>query len=1744
MVRSTAQFDLPRGFRIWRLLAIIVLISAALGVTSDHSEAQAPVDVVTTDTTITLSWAADGDVKFYWWQPIARKLERVVVSDAKSWTATGLQPESVHELTFFGAFYGSLKFKTKADSEPTSPPPPPTPELSIAAGVDITEGAQATFTLTASPAPTQSLSVSVTPSQSGAFGVGSTAKTVTIGTSGTATVTFATTNDSVDEADGSVTATVDNGTGYTVSSSKGSATLAVADDDVPVLSIASDGNVTEGSAASFTISASPTPHTALTANVDVTAAGSFGVTTGARTVTIPTSGSQSFTVSTSGDTTDEPHGSVTATLSSGTGYTVSSSAGSASATVSDNDDPPPAERVVSITAGSDITEGDDASFTVTVSPQPSSSMPVSLTVSQSGAVLPINSARHILISNYLSRPVTIKVRTVDDSTDEADGTVTVTVDDIQGYAVSTTAGSATLAVSDNDVPELSIASDGNVTEGSAASFTITASPTPHTALTANVDITVAGSFGVTTGARTVTIPTSGSKSFTVSTSGDTTDEPDGSVTATLSSGTDYTVSSSAGSASATVSDDDDSPQPAEQLATQEVIANCVADSLLSKVRHYYDINKNRSPGYGKNWKRVLLAFGDVSDSQLTAFTAAEAQERESRWSGWTPVREALDCIEDAIDQQTPPPPPPTDPEISISSSSNINEGGTVTFTVTATPAPTADLSVSVSVAQSGSYTSQAGARSVTITSTGTASFTIATLDDSNDEPDGSVTATVNTGTGYTVSSSAGSTTANVADNDDPPLPEISISGGPDVAEGGNVSFTVAATPAPSANLDVSVNVTQSGSFTTQTGVQTVTISATGSTSFTVSTDNDATDEPDGSVTATIDTGTGYTVSSSAGSTTVNVTDNDDPPKKQNDLPVISIRKGDAVTEGTHASFWVDSSPSPTTDFDVSITVTQTGMFTSESGQRRVTMSSSYRVPGGTTSHLLVATDDDATDEANGSLTATINPGSKYTVASDGSSATVDALDNDDPPAPLALNQPTVTIADASADEGDSITFTVSVQPTHNAPITLDYETVDYTAISHRHVDDYTAASGQITIPANESSATITVQTTEDTDLEVDDQFTLVLSKRPDTPDDVVLGKSTAIGRIINDEVGTGGTLSYRCIRDEVTDKCKAHTMVLAAHGTYGYNVGKNMNITDRLYQPFRLLHEGRDYDLAVYLSVPIHRTVTFQPYVVQENMRSFVNFEPKYIVMTPENAHIAQKLTIRALPDYNYDTENVTVRLRQIEFANPYFISLNRDYATIDYTRRGVDRHSPNNAVLVEGDDSSTASYRMRLKAPPLPNKEIVVTVTNPDPGAVSVSPDSLIFDFDNWQEWQEFTISPVADMDDSDESVRLTVNIPPPGVWRGEPERFWVHVWENKVARVAASESKVLVHEAGSAHYNVSVRKDPGANNSVTITPTPSIVGVVTVSPATLTFTGGDNGNWRRFQGVTVSGVQDDDAVHEELTISHVVSGDSGDYPSTVNAAEVAVQLMDDEAKVEIMFDRPARFSFNEDDTRELEIGVKLTNDPGPAGGDNKRVVVQMLPQYWRVNNYFVADPPTLTFTTGPMGNWNMAQKIKLKVPQGKTNDGNRHHDWHALRVILGSDVFPLSNLPGYPDPRNSFADAWIHIHFFDKEVPNDVNLSHSALEVKRNGSVEYEIYLGADPGGDVTVTIVNPDPDKLMISENEVTFTYNGPGHWYAKKITLTSKSDSDSVDETLSIVHNYEVEGYKGSSKTLMLTINDDR
>ena len=85
--------------------------------------------------------------------------------------------------------------------------------------------------------------------------------------------------------------------------------------------------------------------------------------------------------------------------------------------------------------------------------------------------------------------------------------------------------------------------------------------------------------------------------------------------------------------------------------------SCVDDEEWDTVEDYYDVNATKSPNYGANWYRVLIAYQredpgrtlpawEGSTAQpTTAYTAEEARDGEAVWFGWTPVREVLECLE-------------------------------------------------------------------------------------------------------------------------------------------------------------------------------------------------------------------------------------------------------------------------------------------------------------------------------------------------------------------------------------------------------------------------------------------------------------------------------------------------------------------------------------------------------------------------------------------------------------------------------------------------------------------------------------------------------------------------------------------------------------------------------------------------------------------------------------------------------------------------------------------------------------------------------------------------------------------------------------------------------------------------------------------------------------------------------------------------------------------------------------------
>ena len=158
------------------------------------------------------------------------------------------------------------------------------------------------------------------------------------------------------------------------------------------------------------------------------------------------------------------------------------------ATVVDND------TEVSITGDAAvITEGEEASFTVTTTPPPPAGITISVNViiSDSGSFVSSGQTGNRVVTINEGGTATITVATEDDITPETDGRITATVGTGSGYRPHGNNGSASTTVEDNfdDAPALAPSTEMlTVTEGGAASYTIALDSQPMDDVTVTISV--------------------------------------------------------------------------------------------------------------------------------------------------------------------------------------------------------------------------------------------------------------------------------------------------------------------------------------------------------------------------------------------------------------------------------------------------------------------------------------------------------------------------------------------------------------------------------------------------------------------------------------------------------------------------------------------------------------------------------------------------------------------------------------------------------------------------------------------------------------------------------------------------------------------------------------------------------------------------------------------------------------------------------------------------------------------------------------------------------------------------------------------------------------------------------------------------------------------------------------------------------------------------------------------------------
>ena len=340
------------------------------------------------------------------------------------------------------------------------------------------------------------------------------------------------------------------------------------------------------------------------------------------------------------------------------------------------------------------------------------------------------------------------------------------------------------------VPAITVTAGAGVTEGAAAGFTLKADPVPAEELAVTVALAQTGAIADASalGERIVTIPAGQAEAaFTVATLADETDEPAGAVTATVSDGDGYTVDDQGKSASVAVADDD---------ATALVLTAPAGDLPEASGSKTLTLTLGRALVEGESLAAPLAFAGTATlgtDYTLAAPETAQAGVTWANLAGTDPKRPptvtfagaagrksatvatlVLATVADSVaegERETVTVKPGTviaaglgggaaasgavgfailepPPEIAIAAKTGtVMEGADAAFTLTASRAPGADLTVRLTVSEADGSDFVAAEREGTATATiakgeTETAFTVPTVNDTADEPDGAVTATL------------------------------------------------------------------------------------------------------------------------------------------------------------------------------------------------------------------------------------------------------------------------------------------------------------------------------------------------------------------------------------------------------------------------------------------------------------------------------------------------------------------------------------------------------------------------------------------------------------------------------------------------------------------------------------------------------------------------------------------------------------------------------------------------------------------------------------------------------------------------------------------------------------------------------------------------------------------------------------------------------------------------------------------
>ncbi len=417
-----------------------------------------------------------------------------------------------------------------------------------------------------------------------------------------------------------------------------------------------------------------------------------------------------------------------------------------------------------------------------------------------------------------------------------------------------------------------------------------------------------------------------------------------------------------------------------------------------------------------------------------------------------------------------------------------------------------------------------------------------------------------------------------------------------------------------------------------------------------------------------------------------------------------------------------------------------------------------------------------------------------------------------------------------------------------------------------------------------------------------------------------------------------------------------------------------------------------EYETFLRLSpLPQDQSVYVVPTISGSNSNVSVSISPKLVQFEgPIAGVVLKKFRVAVLPDMDAiggtlsiahavigpdcDTEGGTVTVN-VSDSGPPVQSVNV---------------SETNLIVVESDgvnDGLSDEYALSLAT--IPSATVSVVVKSSDTLAVKFASDMpgmdplaqkvLEFTQDNWFEPQTVTVTAVDDSDGSNENVTIShtasgggyddVVIAGIAVLVVDPDPF--------IPSPAATVSRtdLIMHEGQTSTYTIKLETSPSEKVFIVVQPTNTTA--ATVSPSVLEFLPGvpSSGNlllhWNTPHLVTVTSVEDDNAVSERFAIDHVAVG--GDY-ANVSVSSVNATIWDDEARNVTLSD--SRLVVNEGESSTYIVGL----DAFPLN------TVTITPTSSAPDKLSVS-PERLRFTTST---WHLPQTVTLTALRDVDTDAD----------------------------------------------------------------------------------------------------------------------------------------------------------